>query len=132
MILVDSSVLINFFKANSTDAAVKFEKVVQGNIPFGITPFTYQEILLGAASEMEFGLLKEYLDTQVFYYLREGNDSYAGAARIYFKCRKSGITVRSTIDLLIVQTALEHGLLLLHDDKDFIAIGTIVPELVMY
>ena len=33
--------------------------------------------------------------------------------------RRKGVTVRSTINLLIVVTALEHGLALLHDDQDF-------------
>jgi predicted nucleic acid-binding protein len=34
-------------------------------------------------------------------------------------CRNAGITIPSTIDLLIAQTAIEHSLFLLHNDKDF-------------
>jgi len=41
--------------------------------------------------------------------------------------RKKGVTVRSSIDCLIVQTALEHDLLLLHEDRDFDEIAKIVP-----
>jgi hypothetical protein len=52
--------------------------------------------------------------------------TYEDAARIYFYCRKKGITIRSTIDCLIAQIALDQNLLLLHNDKDFDAIAPIV------
>jgi predicted nucleic acid-binding protein len=51
---------------------------------------------------------------------------------IYFRCRRMGITIRSTIDVLIIQTALENELFLLHDDKDFTAIKKAVPGLKVY
>jgi hypothetical protein len=48
---------------------------------------------------------------------------------MYFDCRRQGITLRSSNDCLIAQMALEHGLILLHDDEDFRRIGRVVPEL---
>jgi len=51
------------------------------------------------------------------------------AAKMYCRCRKAGITVNSTIDLLIVQTALENNVALLHNDGDFTNIKKAVPEL---
>lgn len=48
--------------------------------------------------------------------------SHVEAARIYFECRRKGLTVRSTTDCLIAQIALEHGFSLLHEDRDFDAI----------
>jgi predicted nucleic acid-binding protein len=93
---------------------------------------SYQEILQGAANEQEFTLLREYLDTQVFYDLMHGRASFSEATMICFRCRRMGITVKSTIDLLIVQTALENGLFLLHDDRDFTAIKKAVPGLKVY
>jgi predicted nucleic acid-binding protein len=132
MILVDTSVLINYLKGVSTVAAGKFQDAIDKKIPFGISPYTYQEILQGAANEQEFTLLREYLDTQVFYDLMHGRASFSEAAMIYFRCRRMGITIRSTIDVLIVQTALENELFLLHDDKDFTAIKKAVPGLKVY
>ena len=41
------------------------------------------------------------------------------AARIYFDCRRKGITVRSTIDCFIAALVLEVDGVLLHDDDDF-------------
>jgi predicted nucleic acid-binding protein len=81
----------------------------------------------GAISEKEYSLLDSYLRTQLFYHLKEPVESYAMAARIYMDCRKKGITVRSTIDCLIAETALEHDLLLLHNDSDFTAMAGIIP-----
>jgi predicted nucleic acid-binding protein len=49
------------------------------------------------------------------------------AARIYFDCRRRGLTVRSTIDCFIAQLALEHRLALLHDDRGYAAIARVRP-----
>jgi len=45
---------------------------------------------------------------------------------IYFLCRKKGVTVRSTIDCLIAQIAIEQDLLLLQNDKDFVNMSPII------
>jgi predicted nucleic acid-binding protein len=127
MILVDTSVLIDFFKGTKNEASQKLRTVLQRGIPFGITSCIFQEVLQGAASEKEYSILDSYLRTQRFYHLKDPVDSFARAARIYMNCRKKGITVRSTIDCLIVETALEHDLFLLHNDSDYTAIARVVP-----
>jgi predicted nucleic acid-binding protein len=127
MILVDTSVLIDFFRGTKNETAQKFEWVLQKGIPFGINSLIFQEVLQGAASEKEYSLLDSYLRSQKFYHLKEPVESYAKAARIYMDCRKKGITVRSTIDCLIAETALEHDLSLLHNDGDFTAMAGIIP-----
>jgi predicted nucleic acid-binding protein len=43
----------------------------------------------------------------------------ASAARMYFRCRKKGMTINSTVDCLIAQTAIENNSYLLHNDSDF-------------
>ncbi|HHW02351.1 MAG TPA: PIN domain nuclease [Thermoanaerobacterales bacterium] len=132
MVLVDTSVLISYFKGVNNNSTEKFQYILSNNIPFGINNFIYQELLQGTASEKDFNKLKEYLDTQRFYELRHGKKSYEEAAKMYFRCRKAGITVRSTIDLLIAQTAIENDLLLLHDDMDFYNIADVIKELKLY
>ena len=127
MILVDTSVLIDFFKGVKTVGSKKFEMILQQEIPFGINSFILQEVLQGAASEKEFSLLREYLSTQRFYDLKDPVDSFINAAKLYMECRKKGITIRSTIDCLIAETALEHDLLLLHSDNDFKAMARVIP-----
>ena len=51
MILVDTSVLIDFFKGTKNMESRKFEVVLQKKIPFGISSFIFQEVLQGAGSE---------------------------------------------------------------------------------
>jgi predicted nucleic acid-binding protein len=51
----------------------------------------------------------------------------AAAAKIYMDCRKKGITLCSTIDCLIAETAIEHDLFILHNDNDFYAIARVAP-----
>jgi predicted nucleic acid-binding protein len=127
MILVDTSVLIHFFKGIDSKGSQKFRTILQREIPFGINSLIFQEVLQGAGSEKEYLTLKKYLETQRFYHLREPIESFVKAAKIYLDCRKKGITIRSTIDCLIAQTALENNLLLLHEDSDFDLIAKVIP-----
>ena len=127
MILADTSILIDFLRGRATESGQRFKTVLQQRIPFGINSFIYQEVLQGAKSEKEYRLLKKYLETQHFYHPKDPIDSFAKAAKIYFDCRRKGVTIRSTIDCIIAQTAMEQDLLLLHNDRDFDAIATVVP-----
>ena len=126
MILADTSVLIDFFKGNSTVAVSKLKAALSRKLHIGITSGIFQELLQGAKSEKEFNLLKRYLETQHFYHPKHSVESYVEAAKIYMSCRKKGITVRSTADCLIARIAIEHDLLLLHNDADFIAMAKVV------
>ncbi len=126
MILVDTSVLIDLFRGASNKPTNIMREVLALQIPFGITSVIFQEVLQGAKSEGEYKLLREYLSSQRFFHPRNGVKFYADAARIYFTCRRKGVTVRSTIDCLIAQTALEQGLRLLHNDRDFDAMAPII------
>lgn len=119
MILVDTSVLIDYLKGKQNTATDRLQTALHSGIPYGINSFIYQELLQGVRTIKEFNLLKQYLDTQIFYHLRDEKESYALAAHIYFDCRRKGITISSTVDCLIAQTAIDNNLLLLHNDADF-------------
>ena len=119
MILVDTSVLIDFFKGIKNESVSCLKDVIKQQIPFGITSIVYQEILQGTNTRKEYTLLKEYLNCQRFFHPKDPISTYEKAAMIYFSCRKKGITVRSTIDCLIAQVAIEHDAFLLQNDKDF-------------
>jgi len=127
MILVDTSVLIHFFKGVDSESSRRFRMVLQRGIPFGINSLIFQEVLQGAGSEKEYFTLKKYLETQRFYHLKDPIESFAKAAKIYVDCTKKGITIRSTIDCLIAQTVLENDLLLLHEDSDFDLMAKVIP-----
>jgi len=119
MILVDTSVLIDFLKGHVNEKSQWFETVLTRDIPFGISAYTYQEILQGSRNEKEFEQLKAYLASQTIYYLSEDAITYEKAAKLYFDLRRKGTTPRSSIDILIALTAIENRLMLLHNDRDF-------------
>lgn len=129
MILVDTSVIIPFLKGIESEKTRKFEDLLEKNIPFGINNYIYQEILQGARNEKEFRVLEEYLSSQIFYELKYGRESYRKAAFLYFRCQKAGFAICSIIDFLIVQTAVENGLYLLHDDRIFTIIARLENKL---
>jgi predicted nucleic acid-binding protein len=132
MILVDTSVLVDYFKGLDNKATQTLDYIINSGIPYGINDYIYQEILQGSRTVEEFQKLKEYLESLPFYYLHYGKESFEKAAYLNFTCRRSGITIRSTVDLLIAETAIENNLYLLHNDKDFINLAGIVSELKLY
>lgn len=129
MVLVDTSVLINFLKGQADYKTDLFKAVLQNEIPFGMSSFTYQEILQGARNEIEFATLKEYLSTQRIYFLKQELSTYEEAAQIFFDLRRKGVTARSTIDILIALTAIKYNLFLIHNDSDFDIMSKHIPEL---
>jgi len=129
MILIDTSILIGYFKGIKGEPYNRLDGFIEQNIPLGICNQVYQEVLQGSKNEKEFVLLNEYLNTLDFYDLRYGKKSYENAAWMYYKCRKAGITPRSTIDMIIAQTAIDNNLLLFHNDNDFIQISRVIPDL---
>jgi predicted nucleic acid-binding protein len=132
MILVDTSVLIGYLKGIENESFKKFDEIIESGIPFGISSLIYQEVLQGSRDKKEFDELREYLSSLHFYELKYGNESYERSAYLYFQCRKAGLTIRSTIDLIIAETAIENDLFLLADDSDFKAISKIVKKLKLY
>ena len=132
MILVDTSVLIGYFKGSKGTPYDKMNYLVDNEIPFGICYYVYQELLQGALNEKEFNLLKDYLDSIPFYDLRYGKESFENAALMYMNCRKKGVTVRSTMDLLIAEIAIENDLYLFHNDNDYTNIAKVYKNLKIY
>jgi len=127
MILVDTSVLIDFFSNRPTLSTQKFEDIILKDIPFGITSFIIQELLQGTKTVSEFNKLKLYLENQKIFLPLGELESFINAAKIYFDLRKKGLTVRSSTDCLIAQISIEHDLYLLHNDKDFLTIAKVAP-----
>jgi predicted nucleic acid-binding protein len=129
MILIDTSVWIDWLRGTGTAATEALDQVLSNVLPFGITGVIYQEILQGADSPESFQRLADYFCTQRFYHPKDPVETYAQAANLYMHCRRRGVTIRSTVDCLIAQLALEHDLLLLHSDRDFGRMQEVAPAL---
>lgn len=129
MYLVDTSVWIDYFRDQDNFAVQFFSEILDKKIPYSLSGVIYQEILQGASTKNDFSRLEKYLSTQRFVHPKDLLTTYQDAAYIYYLCRNKGITIRSTIDCLIAQLALENDLILLHNDKDFECIKKIMPNL---
>ena len=117
MILVDSSVWIDFFRGNSTPQVERLDVLLaQERIAVGDLIMT--EVLQGVRSERDFNQARKTLDTFEFVELG-GFDISIQAAKNFRALRSLGITVRRTIDTIIATKCIEAGFTLLHADRDF-------------
>jgi len=129
MILVDTSVLIDKLRKNENEKTALFDRLYKTKTPFGISIYTFHEILQGAKSEPEFNKLYSYFSTQKIFMLPNETEAYSGSARLCFSLRRQGLTIRNTIDVLIAYTAIYYDLPLLHNDRDYDLIAGKTPEL---
>lgn len=131
MVLIDTSVLINYLKNKDDEYTNALSILLDNHYPVGINNYIYQELLQGAKSEKEYELLKEYFSRFHFYQL-EGKSSFEKAALMNVKCRNRGVTIRSTVDLMIAQTAIENDVMLLTSDTDFFNMAKVIDELKLF
>jgi predicted nucleic acid-binding protein len=122
---------MDYLGGKETEVTGHFAGVLDRGYPIGLTGAIYQEVLQGVSSKREFDQVSEYLGSQTFYQPRDPVESHREAAFIYFRCRRAGVTVRSAVDCLIARVAIEHELILLHDDRDFENMATVIPELAL-
>jgi len=125
MILVDTSALLPFLAGRSTRASETVARALSEGLEIALTPIVVQEILQGARDEPEWRRLRRYLQTQTILSPHNPMATHIAAARIYYDCRRRGLTVRSTLDCVVAQIAIEHGVPLLHDDRDYDAIARV-------
>ncbi len=126
MILIDSSVWIDFFNGTEGSAISALEKLIADEEEVYLSEYILTEVLQGFRDEMEYEAARQCLLRFPIARLRN-KDSYIEAAQIYRQCRKQGITIRKTADCLIARTAIENDLFLLHKDNDFNLIASVCP-----
>jgi predicted nucleic acid-binding protein len=117
--LIDTSVWIDSLRQADNAPARFFRSLIADRAPFGISGAIYQEVLQGARTDRDFQQLRRHLGSLAFYHPLDPVETYAEAAALYRRCRERGITIRSTLDCLIARIAVEHGLILVHNDRDF-------------
>jgi len=116
MFLIDTSVWISVFR-NRTGAVRQSLEAIINNESIFLSRFTQMELLQGCRDEREWTLLQTYLQDQD--YIAPTSDTWVAAARIYYDLQRQGLTVRSSIDCCIAELAIEHQLILIHNDRDF-------------
>jgi predicted nucleic acid-binding protein len=117
MILVDSSVWIDYFRGHTTAEADKLDSLL-GTQPLAIGDLILTEVLQGFGSDKDFNAAKRLLTTLAIVDLG-GRDIAIQAAKNYRTLRARGITMRKTIDTVIATRCIESGFALLYSDRDF-------------
>lgn len=117
MILVDSSVWIDFFRNRATPQAEWLDRNL-GSEGLVIGDLILAEVLQGFTSDRGFNEARRMLG-RLEPVVIGGAELAVEAARNYRKLRAVGVTARGTVDVLIATRCLVSGLRLLHSDRDF-------------
>ena len=108
MILVDSSVWIDYFNGTVTPESTQLD-VMLGVQAICVGDLILAEVLRGFRHNKDFKTAKALAGKRIA----------IKSAENYRLLRAKGITIRKTIDTLIATFCIENNLPLLHSDKDF-------------
>ena len=118
MIVVDSSVWVDYFNGQDTPQTTKLDALL-GIEPLAIGDLILTEVLQGFRADADFTQAKDLLlSLTVFEML--GVENAIRSAEYYRTLRKRGITIRKTVDVIIATFCIVEGHSLLFSDKDFI------------
>jgi predicted nucleic acid-binding protein len=117
VILVDSSVWIDYFNGNQTPQTDWLDSSL-GNTPIIIGDLILTEVLQGFQNDKDFKIARDLLLRIPFKSMGEQALALESAMN-YRLLRKKGVTVRKTIDVIIGTFCVHNRLTLLHCDRDF-------------
>lgn len=127
MILVDSSVWVDFFSSSPGRAGGELRRMIEESEPFALTGVVVAEVLQGLTRDA--GAIEGFLAQWEMLEPR-GFATYRRAAAIYRMARAKGVSL-TTIDTLIAAIALEHRASVFTLDRDFSRI-TLMTGLGLY
>ena len=117
MILVDSSVWVDYFNGDQTPQTDWLDFSL-GKTPVIIGDLILTEVLQGFQSDKDFKSARDLLLGLPF--MAMGGKTLAIESALNYRfLRKKGVTVRKTIDMMIGTFCIHYQLPLLHDDRDF-------------
>ncbi len=125
MILVDTSVWIDFFAGRDLPHVATLEQFILDNEDLALCGIILTEILQGIADDSTYRDVQNVLGSLIMLPMPQA--VFVPAADIYRRLRKQGITIRKTNDCIIAATAVEHSCRFLLNDKDFMPITKHFP-----
>lgn len=125
MILVDSSVWIDFFNGRSTAATdILAQLLEEAAAPLAVADLALFEVLRGFRFERDYRAAERVL--RALEVVNVGGAEVCRAAALHHReLRARGITIASPIDVLQASYCIEHNFALLHSDSDFDAMETL-------
>lgn len=117
MIVVDSSVWIDYFCGNNTEQVDTLEQIL-GSRPVAAGDLILTEVLQGFRHDKDYRTAKGLFENVTILEML-GKDMAIKSAENFRALRKKGVTVRKTADIIIASFCIENRLPLLFSDKDF-------------
>ena len=130
MIVVDTTVWIDFLEGRGTIFDQQLTELLEADAPIGLVDIIYAEILQGIRDDATFHRTRASLRAHPILRPR-GLDTFETAATLYRAARRRGMTIRHGVDCLIAATCLEHAAAIYHNDRDFDALAE-VSDLSVY
>jgi predicted nucleic acid-binding protein len=123
VLVIDSSVWINFFNARESPARNELRRLLgDGHVRLVVPDLVLYEVLRGFRHERALRQARTLLQTLSVEVC--GSEAVAlAAAENYRRLRLRGITVNSAIDMMVAAFCIENDYLLLHSDSDYDAIA---------
>lgn len=119
MVLVDTSVWIDYFNGNASRETDRLDALLgTGDLLTG--DLILAELLQGFTRDADYRRARTLMDSLPCADL-VGRDVAVLAAQHYRQLRRQGVTVRKTIDVLIATFCIMNEHALLHADRDFVA-----------
>jgi len=117
MMLVDTSVWIDFFAARNTAQVVALESSIDQREDLCLCGVILTEVLQGIRDDRQYKQTESLLSNLI--YLPMDRSTFLLAANMYRTLRSRGITIRNSVDCMIAAVCIEHEANLLHNDRDF-------------
>jgi predicted nucleic acid-binding protein len=122
MVLVDTTVWIDFFAAKATPEVGELERLLEEGEDICTCGVILTEVLQGIRGDEDYQRTLSSFDN--FLFLPMNRQIFVRAAELYRSLRHRGVTIRKPVDCMIASVAIEHDIALLHNDRDFDPIET--------
>lgn len=125
MILADTSAWVEYDRATGSAVDQRLAALIAADGPVAVTEPVVMEVLAGARNDQRESELRRLLLR--FHLLTfDVVADFDGAARIYRRCRRAGVTPRGMVDCMIAAVALRRGAMLLSQDADMDRLARVV------
>ena len=116
MVLVDTSIWIDFFQAPESRTATELVSLIKDHNRVVLCGIVLQELLQGIRDKKSFELVRERL--RKFPFIETKREDWIVAASLYKELRAKGITLPPA-DVTIAATALHNNITLFSRDGNF-------------
>ncbi len=118
MIIVDSSVWIDYFAGRELPQVTRLRELLAAEADLGVLDLVVMEVLQGCRTDTSLEKLRKALDAFAHFECG-GYERAVRAARNHRSLRQAGVTPRRAVDVLIATFCLDENMVLLHNDRDF-------------